>query len=144
MLERRTPMKRGGPLARRAGLARTAFKRTRGRTKAEKRSTWTEARGRARLADRSECCEKCGTGGVLHWHHRKRRSQGGTWAPSNGLRLCPLCHGWVHANPAVSTEHGWLVDAGADPAAVPFEHWQWGSVHIDDETTDYHRKGEAA
>ncbi|WP_156096163.1 HNH endonuclease signature motif containing protein [Amycolatopsis jejuensis] len=141
---RRTPLQRRGFLPRGAGLKRSPMKRTRGRTKAERRSEWTEANGRARVADRSKCCEKCGAGGVMHWHHRKRRSQGGTWAPSNGLRLCPPCHGWVHANPDEAKEHGWLVDRDADPAAVPFEHWQWGPVLIDDDTTDYHRKGEAA
>ena len=114
------------------------MKRTGGRTKAERRSAWTEAAGRDRLKKRSDCCEKCGAGGELHWHHRKLRSRGGTWAPSNGLRLCPSDHQWVHANPAAAEEHGWMVPAEADPAEVPFEHWQWGTVRVDDDTPTYH------
>lgn len=29
------------------------------------------------------------------WHHRKRRSQGGRWTPSNGLHICLPCHDYV-------------------------------------------------
>lgn len=135
---RRTPLKRGGPLARRAGLARTAFKRTRGRTKAEKRSTWTEAYGREKVEGRSGggcevrvlgVCE----GRAAEWQHRKARSQGGTWAPSNGLHSCSACHRWIHANPTEATAAGWTVPRDADPAAVPVEDYPgWGLVRLDD------------
>lgn len=137
MLDRRTPLQRSGFLPRGAGLARTPFKRTRGRTKAEQRSEWTEPNGRAVVYARSGGgCEvrvlgAC-TGRAAEWQHRKNRSQGGTWAPSNGLRVCQQCHRWIHANPRDAAAHGWTVSRDDDPAAVPVEYPGWGLVLLDD------------
>lgn len=43
-----------------------------------------------------------------HAHHKLRRSQGGSHGPDNGLLVCPEGHSFVHANPAISYERGWL------------------------------------
>lgn len=130
-------MKRGGPLARRAGLARSAFKRTRGRTKADKRSAWTEAYGRDTVEARSgggcevRVLEVC-TGRAAEWQHRKARSRGGEWNPANGLHACTGCHAWIHANPAAAEAAGWTVRTEDDPVAVPVEYPGWGLVLLDD------------
>lgn len=135
---RRTPLQRRGFLARGAGPARTAMARTSGRSKAERRSSWTEANGRAVVYARSGGgCEvrvlgAC-TGRAGEWQHRKNRSQGGTWAPSNGLHSCPACHRWIHANPRDAAAHGWTVSRDDDPAAVPVEYPDWGPVLLDDD-----------
>lgn len=42
-----------------------------------------------------------------------------TGLPSNGLLLCSGCHRWIELNRAEAMRHGWLVEIGADPAAVP-------------------------
>lgn len=136
---RRTPLQRSGFLARGAGLKRTPMKHTRGRTKAERRSPWTEDAGKKALAKRSSCCERCGAGGPLDWHHRKNRSRGGEWNPANGLRLCALvCHPFVTENPAAARAGGWSVLGSQDPAEVPFEHYLWGLVLITDYCDTYH------
>lgn len=46
-------------------------------------------------------------------HHRLARSQGGKHELSNCLYVCSACHNWIHANPAVSYERGWMVRKGA-------------------------------
>lgn len=52
------------------------------------------------------------------WQHRKNRSQGGAWCPSNGLDLCTPCHRYVTEHPADAQEHGWSVPRPDDPATV--------------------------
>lgn len=42
-------------------------------------------------------------------HHRLRRSQGGLGTISNGLHVCAPCHTFIHGNPALSRERGWLL-----------------------------------
>lgn len=68
-------------------------------------------------------CEICGDARATNFHHRKNRSQGGQWCPSNSLDLCGSgttgCHGLVGANPKRSYEQGWLVRRGHDPAKTP-------------------------
>lgn len=49
------------------------------------------------------------TGEVEHTHHRKMRSAGGSHDPRNLLGVCHACHDYVHANPELSYEHGWLL-----------------------------------
>lgn len=63
----------------------------------------------------------------MSWHHRKNRSQGGTWAASNGLHCCgdgvTGCHGALTNPPrgrkAEFQGSGWIVPSHADPAEVP-------------------------
>lgn len=53
----------------------------------------------------SEVC----TGEAQHFHHRKMRSAGGSHSERNGLDSCWACHDFLHANPDLSYEHGWLL-----------------------------------
>ena len=63
-------------------------------------------------------CQGRGT----NWHHRKNRSQGGLWRPSNGLHLCGSgttgCHGWISHEPEKSFRKGWAVRSRFDPRDV--------------------------
>jgi len=84
------------------------------------------AENAARLAVRARSggtCERCGRAPATNWHHRKGRSQGGAWCPSNGLDLCGSgttgCHGEVTVNPRIAYERGWSVRSTQDPADVP-------------------------
>lgn len=52
-------------------------------------------------------------------HHRKNRSQGGTWCPSNLIHACHAHHLHVTTNPAAARQQGWAVRSTDDPAAVP-------------------------
>lgn len=47
------------------------------------------------------------TGRAEHLHHRK--ISGREHLVSNLLHVCGACHRWIHAHPAASYEHGWLV-----------------------------------
>lgn len=130
---KRSPLSRGLPLRRSRPIRR---KRARARV-----VEWTEEAGKEALAKRSKCCERCGKGGPLDWHHRKNKSQGGTWAPSNGLLLCRYpCHDQVTNTRPEYYDAGWCVKEWQDPVDVPFEHWQWGKVKISDDSTDYVRE----
>ena len=70
-------------------------------------------------------CERCGADGPNpQAHHRRVKGMGGDRRPetqsvSNGLWVDANCHTEIHANPAASYEHGWLVRQHEDPAAVP-------------------------
>lgn len=61
---------------------------------------------RAPLADvceaRTPACDRR----PIHRHHVILRSQGGHDGPT--LDVCLPCHLFIHANPSVSYEHGWL------------------------------------
>lgn len=62
-------------------------------------------------------------GRATNWHHRRNRSAGGRWVPSNGLDLCGTgttgCHGYITEHPAESAENGWTVRSWNDPVHVP-------------------------
>lgn len=79
-------------------------------------------------------CARCGEAAV-HTHHRKLRSQGGDDSAANTVRLCLLCHDWVHHNPAEAYEQGWLVKSWDDPETVAYttlaEGEQAASARID-------------
>jgi hypothetical protein len=98
-----------------------------------------EQRARKLVAERSGgMCEKCGCSPAHGWHHRKNRSQGGPWCPSNGLHLCGdgtrLCHGWVTHYPLKAhDEGGWVVWSFEDPAEVPVLHAIHGWVRLTDD-----------
>jgi hypothetical protein len=62
-------------------------------------------------------CEICGHSG-MQMHHRKNRSQGGLWEPSNILHVCVACHGFVTEHPAAAYCEGWSVRSYEDPASV--------------------------
>jgi hypothetical protein len=63
-------------------------------------------------------CEKCGNPGA-QMHHRKNRSQGGLWSPSNIIFLCVEDHNWVGNNPVEAAVVGLHLLPEDDPASVP-------------------------
>lgn len=78
----------------------------------------------ARSRGRCECCgQPLGNGWEAH--HRKLRSQGGTWCPCNVLALRARCHNQgprqqsVHEQPTLSTSLGLIVPSWADPRDRP-------------------------
>jgi hypothetical protein len=84
---------------------------------------WAEEGGRRAVRERcQDRCEGCGT----HWNgqaaHRKRRSQGGLWSPTNILALCGSgttgCHGLAHAHPLLAQGLGWEVGPLEEPADI--------------------------
>lgn len=72
-----------------------------------------------RAAGRCELCHRPGES----LHHRRKRSQGGLWRPSNILRLCGHgtagCHGAIEAQPTTAGVLGLTVASYLDPATVP-------------------------
>lgn len=64
-------------------------------------------------------CEIDGSNPATEAHHRKNRSQGGSWLPVNLLDLCTECHHRATVNPALARERGWSVLSTQDPAEVP-------------------------
>lgn len=78
-----------------------------------------------------QLCERCCAGRVRSVHHRKKRSQGGLWEPSNCVLLCGTgvqgCHGWVEHNPSTAHAQGFHVRPWEQPGEVPL-YWrlsQW-------------------
>jgi hypothetical protein len=82
---------------------------------------WSETYGRRVVMDRAgKSCELCHGPGPLQWAHRRNRSHGGTWAPSNGLHLCDACHRWTEKEAAKAAAGGWrIVHDDTDPLLVP-------------------------
>jgi 5-methylcytosine-specific restriction protein A len=79
----------------------------------------TEARARGIVRDRAGGrCEICPAPGS-EWSHRVARGRGGTWAPSNGLWLCGICHRKCHAQPDTARANGWHLPTGTDPLDAP-------------------------
>lgn len=64
-------------------------------------------------------CEVCGRARATDWSHRKPRSQGGLWCPTNGLHTCHPHHMLFHRHPEKSRAMGWFVSSSDDPAAAP-------------------------
>lgn len=59
-------------------------------------------------------CELPGcTRSAAHFHHRLMRSHSGPGIASNALHCCEHCHTYIHANPKLSYENGWLIRSGA-------------------------------
>lgn len=107
-------MKRRSPIQRRTALARTRMVKRRLARTAE------EARARQLVAARSGGqCELDAADPATDMHHRKNRSQGGAWAPSNLLHICREHHTWITTHPVLACKQGWAVRRGGDPATVP-------------------------
>lgn len=123
-LPRRTPMRRGEPLARRSLLRRPRLVERVSPGYVRAKAAWQVARFAA-FRRAGGWCEICGTSiwrEAYEVHHRRLRSQGGTDGLANLLALCPGpggCHRRVHDNPEWGYANGWLVHSWADPAAVP-------------------------
>jgi hypothetical protein len=54
-------------------------------------------------------CEICQDAPATQIHHKARRQVPGANHPSMLMHLCLWCHQEVHANPAHSYEHGYLI-----------------------------------
>lgn len=95
-----------------------------------------EKQCRALVNERAEgCCEFCGLYGTT-LDHRKPRSQGGLWEPSNIFALCGHGttghHGWKEHNPKDAAEKGLRVWSYQNPAEVAvLRRGIW--VYLDDE-----------
>ncbi len=79
-------------------------------------------------------CEVCGVWkSNLERHHRKFRSRGGLWVPSNILLLCNGCH------EDATDEAPWIVGSGLnvhsyeEPTEVAVRLWYAGMAILDDE-----------
>jgi len=98
-----------------------------------------ETRCRAIVKGRSGgCCEMCGAP-AESMHHRKNRSQGGKWEPSNIVQLCGdgsrKCHGMLtntNGRRLEFEDKGWIVPSYLAPVDVPFAHGLHGHVFLDD------------
>ena len=92
-----------------------------------------EAATRKIIKERSNgLCEKCGQQRGTEAHHRKNRSQGGTWEPTNILLLCHGCHAWITTHPALATDAGWAVSRNCEPHLVPVKiAGQWTLLNTD-------------
>ena len=93
-----------------------------------------EAKGREIVRERAGgLCEGAIAGICLGkhetTHHRLKRGQGGTWAPSNLLGLCGDgtrgCHGLIEAHPSWANDRGlWIMAGDGDPDQVAvFMRW---------------------
>lgn len=84
------------------------------------------------------------TGRATDFHHRKNRSQGGTWEPVNGLAACRRCHSTVTDTRAEYYANGWCVESHQDPAEIPVLYrGRWGRLTDDGGLTPV-EKGKAA
>jgi hypothetical protein len=78
-----------------------------------------------------EMCLKCGSRRATDSHHRMRRRDG-EHSVSNLVRLCRVCHAFVHDNPREAKAFGWIIPSlrkpALDPFQVPVKSWLWGWV----------------
>lgn len=108
----------------------------------------SEGKARKLVYERSgHVCERCGQKRANTVHHRKNRSQGGTWDPSNLMHLCGDgthgCHGVLTNTRTEFYGAGWCVrrDGVPDVQAV-FYRGRWvfllddGSVVEADDMVD--------
>lgn len=72
-------------------------------------TAWSRGRGQATVRARSLACEACGAAEGQEFSHRISASRGGIWAPSNGVRACHRCHGWLEAHPTWAGDGGWHI-----------------------------------
>lgn len=82
-------------------------------------------------------CEMCARARATEAHHRKNRSQGGTWSPANLLHVCHSCHVHVTTHPAAAREQGWAVRRDQEPAEVPvwIARKGWSYLELDGSIT---------
>ena len=81
----------------------------------------TKARRIVKERDENRC-QRCGGLGT-DIHHRQRRREGGHEV-GNLVLLCRLDHSWVHGNPAVARETGYIIPTHiTDPTTIPFKLW---------------------
>ncbi len=143
-LERKAPLRPGGPLKRAPLRTKVGPKPTPRALPAELRAapprppderTPVEFRPAVRgvvLRRSRGWCEMPGcTRHALEYHHRKMRSAGGRGDAWNCLHLCVECHDWVHDNSRVAYRHGALIRRSRrDDPGVHF-HLGWRTCPVD-------------
>lgn len=125
-LSRRTPLRRGAPLARGNGLARTGapLRRTRLSPISARRRADLPRRAQVRddvhARDGGCLLEHYGIGpcgGRLELHELRKASQGDdTYTFDNGVSLCTVHNQWVEDNPTLAHLLGLVIRAGDNPA----------------------------
>lgn len=108
---------------RKAELRRRAIKASRTKVSPEEREGKKVVKARS-----GGLCEACGMRRAAEWHHRKNRSQGGTWDVVNGLHLCLVCHAFVGDKRHAARARGWVVLRNEQPDDVPVlrrDSWVW-------------------
>lgn len=142
--QRKTPLSSSKPLSRGTGLSRSAPlprtpvqkgaetpRRSRPLSSARPKVSKEERLGRKLLRIRSAGLCEIGNGcPAQEAHHRKNRSQGGTWAVENLLHLCGAHHLHATTHPAAARQQGWAVRSTDDPAAVPVWLAGKGFTHL--------------
>lgn len=84
-------------------------------------------------------CEFCGKRPLDEMHHRKYRSQGGRWCPSNIVGLCWQCHKQATVRPSWAYVLGISVCGSDDPLLVPCTVWYSEQPVMLDEHGGWHR-----
>lgn len=100
-------------MSRGKAMTRSIVKKNRAKVTAAERNGRKVTRSRS-----GGICEIDGNNTAAECHHRKNRSQGGTWSPANLLDLCTECHQRATVNPALARERGWSVLSTDDPAEM--------------------------
>lgn len=124
-LSRTAPMKRKPPAdkprpAERSPKAADKAKKSPAKPKRLRDGEIGEAQTRRLIRKRSGgICEICGSSPATDAAHRKPRSQGGLWSPSNLLDACHGCHMNNHANPNAAKAGKWHLPSWSDPLAEP-------------------------
>lgn len=65
-------------------------------------------RSYGRCEGKTPACPDGDHPGVLRHHIGRRRGEDGGHTPDNLLNLCNDAHLYIHANPAISYDKGWL------------------------------------
>lgn len=133
-LSRNTPLRRTPMSPRRTPLTRST-KRLRLRRPPV---TADELAARLLVAERSDgLCEACPQQHPgVEWHHRVRRSQGGSWSGSNGLWLCRRVHSWITRHPRGARLLGWGLWSHETPADEPVLYrGRWSRLDDDGSVT---------
>lgn len=108
-LKRKTPLKRGKPMAR---------QRMRRTPPPPGFTEETKGRVRRRSANRCEAKTSVCTGRAEHFHHRKLR-RFGDHRDVNCLHVCIACHDYIHGHSVMARLMGLMVHSTLDPAEVP-------------------------
>lgn len=79
-------------------------------------------------------CECCGVWTErVEMHHRKFRSRGGLWLPSNILGLCPKCHDLATNESWLAQQRGLNVSTYENSTVIPVKLWHMDEpVLLDD------------
>lgn len=149
-LQRKTPLRRGGPIKRnQKALQRTELVKRRADRQRRRYDTGPSEDTKVLLHSRAkDRCELCGRD--LNWfpfsrHHRRPRQMGGSSLPwindiTNLLLVCGTattpngCHLLIESDREIAYENGWLIPMGQyHPTEIPVVLRNVGPVYL---TTD--------